>query len=136
VPGNLRQVEVFDRVAKGEVADVVKECGGEKCFGIARRDGCGEPFVGGKTIEILDRGQEDAKRMFLASVIGGGVDEADEAELTDVSETAEGGRIDEAAHAIGQRHVDSRGNPHQSARTSPAADLRDVVNGVHSWQSG
>ena len=87
--GNLRQVEVFDRVAERPMADVVQQRGGEQQLGVVRRDGCGEPLVGGQPIEVFDGRQEDAERMFVPRVIRGRIDEAHQAELAEFAPAGE-----------------------------------------------
>ena len=129
--GDLRQVQVFDRMAERPVADVVQQGGGEKQLGVVRRDGGGESLVGRQAIQVLDRRQKHAQRMFLPRMIGGRIDQAHQPQLADLREPAKRGRVDQPPHAVGERHVDARRNPHQPAAHAPAANFGDVVDRSH-----
>ena len=129
--GNLRKSDVFDRVAERPVADVVQQRGGEQQFGIVRRNGGSKPLVGRQPVEVFDRREENAERMFLPRVVSARVDEPDQAKLADVSETAKRGRVDELSYAASEWHVDARWNPHATGRGAPAADFGDVVDASH-----
>ena len=130
--GNLRQAQVFDRMAERPVADVVQQRRREQQLGIVRRDGGGEPLVGGQPVQVFDRRQEHAQRMLLPRVVRRRIDEAHQAQLADLRQPAKGGRVDQPPHASRQRHIDAGRNPHQPARPPRnAANLGDVVDRGH-----
>ena len=117
----------------GQWPDVVQQGGGQQQLGVFRRDGGGESLVGRELIQVFDRRQEHAQRMFLPRVIGGRIDQPHQAQLADLREPAKAGRVDQPPHARRERHVDARRNPHAAARPAPAANFGDVVDGGHDF---
>ena len=124
-PGRCGKLQVLDRMAERPVADVVQQRGGQEQLGILRRDGGGESLVGREPVKVFDRRQEHAQRMLLPRVVGGRVDEAHQAQLADLRQPAERGRVDQPPHARRERHIDARRNPHQPAapRQRPSSGM-------------
>ena len=95
-----------------------------------------ESFVGAESGEEFERHLVDAERVLLTRVVRGRIDEADQAELADVRETAEGGRVDQPSHAGSERDVDSRRQSHQRAAAAPLREFRNVVDHVAAPSPG
>ena len=101
-------------------------------FGILRRDGGRESFVGGQPIEVLDRRQENAERMFLPRVVGGRIDQAHQPQLADLRQAGETRPCRSAAARESVSGTSTPGGIRTSPpRAAPAADFGNVVDGGH-----
>jgi len=129
VAGDGGERDVFDGVAKGPVADVVEERGDEKSLGIAGGDGGDKARVVGEAVEEEECQTVDAEGMFEAGMVGGGVDEADQAELADAGEAAELGGVDEALDARGDGDVEFGRDADEAAAAAESGEFGDVAHG-------
>src|SRR5262249_40043570 len=107
----------------------VEQGGDQEELGVVWRDGLRKARLGSQLVQILDRGEEHAKGVFLARMNCAGVDQPHESELADAGEAAKAGRIDQSPRALRQRHIDSGRNA--NATRGSAAEFRDIVNAAH-----
>src|SRR6478609_8237159 len=73
--------------------------------------------------------------MLEARMVGGGIDQRHQANLTDLRQTAKLWRVDQMPHALSKRHVELRRNPHQRSPRGEAGEFGDVAEIGHGSES-
>ena len=129
---DTRRRDVFDRVAEGPVANVVKEAGQQKRFGLFVRNDLCEAIVAAIVLQKEQGSAVDAQGMFKAVVSGAGVNGRHQTELTDRFEPLEFYRVDDAEHTRRDWHVDLVGNADDVAFARSGIQFIDVLVGFHA----
>ena len=72
---DLGQVQILNRMTERPVADVVQQRGGKEQLGVSLRHGGIEPGIGCEPVQVFNRRQKNAQRMFQAGMSGRGIDQ-------------------------------------------------------------
>ena len=135
VARRLSQANVFDRVAKRPMPQVVQQGRNGKPLCGLRRD-CGrKPLVVRESVEVQQRHAIHAERVLEPRVIGRRIDEPHQPQLADARQPAELGRIDKLPHARRERHVQLGRNPHHVSAGAKGDKLGNVAERVHEPDS-
>jgi len=89
----------------------------------------------GQLFQVQQRDPVYTQRVLEPRVMGRGIDQRNQAQLTNLRQAAELGRVDHPLHALGQRHIQLVGNPHQLPSRVQIRDLGKVVDRFHKRTS-
>src|SRR5688500_1137032 len=115
-------------MAEWPMANVVQQCGGQQQLSVLLRNSGGESLVARQMIQVLDRREKHAQRMFLPRMGGGWINQANQTQLTNLCEPAEAGGVNQPPYPIRERHVHAWWNSHPSDSAATATNFRNVVD--------
>ena len=93
---HARQTDVFDRMAKRPMPQVVQQRGHDEQLGVGRRHRAGEARVVAQLPQKQQRQPIDAQRVLEARVMGRRIDQRHQPQLADLGQPAKLGRVDRA----------------------------------------
>lgn len=131
VPGCVAafEVESFEAVREGIMADVMEQAGSE--YGEEILFGCGgcEGGIAQKLEEIPLNAAENAEAVFKTRVDGAGIDEMGGAEHADAAQALKSGMVDDFEHARRERNVAAFGNAQAGGGVGAQAEFGQGCSG-------
>ena len=123
------QFDVFNRVAKRPVAQVVEESCRQKNLGVLRADCRLKPLIVCKPPQVEQCKSKNAQAMLEARMVGRRINERYQSQLADACQAAEIGRINDLLHTARQRNVDLR----RYAEERPPRIQRDHFRNIENF---
>ena len=105
-----RKLQVFDQMTTWPVSDIVQKRRGDQNRDIFDTNRLSKARIVSQTAQKKERQTVDTKRMFETGVSGAGIDQRDQAELGNFSQTAKLRRVDNLPYPRGQRNIEFRGD--------------------------
>ncbi len=125
---HVRQLDVFNRVAKWPMANVVQQRGSDEPLCIIGGHGRRKACVVRELLEVQQSQPIHAQRMLEPSVVGCRVNQRDQTELADLGQPSELGSVNDGADARCERHIQFGRNPYQASACIETADFRYVAD--------